>query len=37
MVETLKVLAQVRGADVAEVERATVENTRRLFGLPRGD
>jgi TatD DNase family protein len=31
--ETLRVLAQVRGADVAEVERATTENTRRLFGL----
>lgn len=37
IVETLRVLAQVRGADVAEVERATVENTQRLFGLPRGD
>jgi TatD DNase family protein len=33
IVETLRVLAAVRGADVAEVEAATVENTRRLFGL----
>jgi TatD DNase family protein len=32
--ETLRVLAAVRGAEVADVERATVENTRRLFALP---
>jgi TatD DNase family protein len=31
--ETLRVLAAVRGADVADVERATAANTRRLFGL----
>jgi TatD DNase family protein len=31
--ETLRVLAEVRGADVAAVEAATVENTKRLFGL----
>jgi TatD DNase family protein len=34
MKETLRVLAEVRGADVSEVERATAENTRRLFRLP---
>jgi TatD DNase family protein len=34
MRETLRVLAEVRGADPAEVERATAENTRRLFKLP---
>jgi TatD DNase family protein len=33
IVETLRVLAQVRGAPAAEVEAATSENTRRLFGL----
>jgi TatD DNase family protein len=32
--ETLRVLAEVRGADVATIEAATIENTRRLFGLP---
>jgi TatD DNase family protein len=32
--ETLRVLAQVRATDVTEVERATAENTRRLFKLP---
>src|SRR5450432_1550559 len=31
--ETLRVLAEVRGATVADVEVATTENTRRLFGL----
>jgi TatD DNase family protein len=31
--ETLRVLAEVRGAAVADVEAATAENTRRLFGL----
>ena len=36
MVETLRVLAEVRGAPVAEVEAATAENTRRLFGLGAG-
>jgi TatD DNase family protein len=34
MRETLRVLAEVRGADVGEVEAATAANTRRLFGLP---
>jgi TatD DNase family protein len=34
IVETLRVLAEVRGATVAEVEAATTANTRRLFGLP---
>jgi TatD DNase family protein len=34
IVETLRVLAEVRGVAVGEVEAATVENTRRLFGLP---
>jgi TatD DNase family protein len=34
IVETLAVLASVRGIPVAEVEAATVANTRRLFGLP---
>jgi TatD DNase family protein len=34
MKETLRVLAEVRGADVNEVERATAANTRRLFRLP---
>jgi TatD DNase family protein len=33
IVETLRVLAEVRGATVADVEAATTENTRRLFGL----
>jgi TatD DNase family protein len=33
IVETLRVLAEVRGAQVADVEAATTENTRRLFGL----
>jgi TatD DNase family protein len=33
MTETLRVLAEVRGADVAAIEAATAENTRRLFGL----
>jgi TatD DNase family protein len=33
IVETLRVLAEVRGAPVADVEAATAENTRRLFGL----
>jgi TatD DNase family protein len=33
IVETLRVLAEVRGAPVADVEAATVANTRRLFGL----
>jgi TatD DNase family protein len=33
IVETLRVLAEVRGADVADVDAATAENTRRLFGL----
>jgi TatD DNase family protein len=33
MVETLRVLAEVRGAAVADVEAATVANTRRLFKL----
>jgi TatD DNase family protein len=31
--ETLRVLAEVRGTDVATLEAATTENTRRLFGL----
>jgi TatD DNase family protein len=35
IVETLRVLAEVRGAPVADVEAATDENTRRLFGLPK--
>jgi TatD DNase family protein len=34
IVETLRVLAEVRDVAVGEVEAATVENTRRLFGLP---
>jgi TatD DNase family protein len=34
MRETLRVLAEVRGADVGDVEQATAVNTRRLFGLP---
>jgi TatD DNase family protein len=34
MRETLRVLAEVRGADVGEVEAATAANTRRLFRLP---
>jgi TatD DNase family protein len=34
IVETLRVLSEVRGAQVAEVEAATAENTRRLFRLP---
>jgi TatD DNase family protein len=34
MKETLRVLAEVRGAGVAEVEAATAANTRRLFRLP---
>ncbi len=33
IVETLRVLAEVRGARVADVEAATAENTRRLFRL----
>jgi TatD DNase family protein len=33
MAETLRVLAQVRGADLAAIEAATVENTTRLFQL----
>jgi TatD DNase family protein len=33
IVETLRVLAEVRGGDVREVEAATARNTRRLFGL----
>jgi TatD DNase family protein len=33
IVETLRVLAEVRGAAVADVDAATTENTRRLFGL----
>jgi TatD DNase family protein len=33
MAETLRVLAGVRGAEAADIERATEENTRRLFGL----
>jgi TatD DNase family protein len=33
IVETLRVLAEVRGADAAVVEAATAENTRRLFRL----
>jgi TatD DNase family protein len=33
IVETLRVLAEVRGASVADVDAATTENTRRLFGL----
>ncbi|HVZ72211.1 MAG TPA: TatD family hydrolase [Polyangia bacterium] len=33
MAETLRVLAELRGADVAAIEAATAENTRRLFGL----
>jgi TatD DNase family protein len=36
IVETLRVLAEVRGASVAEVEAATARNTRRLFGLAEG-
>jgi TatD DNase family protein len=35
IVETLRVLAGVRGADVAAVEAATAANTVRLFGLGR--
>jgi len=34
MTETLRVLAEVRGAAIADVEAATIENTRRLFDLP---
>jgi TatD DNase family protein len=34
IVETLRVLAEVRGAEVGDVERVTAENTCRLFGLP---
>jgi len=34
IVETLRVLAEVRGAALGEVEAATADNTRRLFGLP---
>jgi TatD DNase family protein len=34
IVETLRALAAVRGAEVAAVEAATAENTRRLFALP---
>ena len=34
IVETLRVLAEVRGAAVGDVEAATAENTRRLFALP---
>jgi TatD DNase family protein len=33
IVETLRVLAEVRGAQVPDVEAATAENTRRLFRL----
>ena len=33
VVETLRVLAEVRGAAVADLDAATTENTRRLFGL----
>jgi TatD DNase family protein len=33
IVETLRVLAEVRGAAVADIDAATAENTRRLFGL----
>jgi TatD DNase family protein len=33
IVETLRVLAEVRGAAIADVEAVTTENTRRLFGL----
>jgi TatD DNase family protein len=33
IVETLRVLAEVRGAAVADLDAATAENTRRLFGL----
>jgi TatD DNase family protein len=33
IVETLRVLAELRGAAVADVDAATAENTRRLFGL----
>src|SRR5882672_2618613 len=34
IVETLRILAEVRGAAVGEIEAATAENTRRLFALP---
>jgi TatD DNase family protein len=34
IVETLRVLSELRGAPPAEVEAATAENTRRLFRLP---
>jgi TatD DNase family protein len=33
IVETLRVLAEVRGTDVAALDAATSQNTRRLFGL----
>jgi TatD DNase family protein len=36
LTETLRVLAAVRGADVAAIEAATAANTRRLFGLAAG-
>jgi TatD DNase family protein len=35
IVETLRVLATLRGADAAALDAATAENTRRLFGLDR--
>ncbi|HVU50786.1 MAG TPA: TatD family hydrolase [Polyangia bacterium] len=36
IVETLRVLAELRGAAVGDVDAATAENTRRLFGLASG-
>jgi TatD DNase family protein len=37
MVETLAALAALRGLPPAEIDRATSENTRRLFRLPAAD
>ncbi|HMC93807.1 MAG TPA: TatD family hydrolase, partial [Polyangia bacterium] len=34
IVETLRTLAGLRGLAVAELDRATSENTRKLFRLP---
>jgi TatD DNase family protein len=34
IVQTAEALAEIRGVPVDELARATVENTRRLFGLP---
>jgi Tat protein secretion system quality control protein TatD with DNase activity len=37
MIETLATLAALRGLPPAEIDRATSENTRRLFRLPAAD